>query len=61
MPTYEYKCDKDESHKYSEIRGITEDAKRLTCAEDGCDGKLIRVFSAPPITFNGTGFSAKHG
>lgn len=56
MPTYEYKCELDHAHKYVEIRGITEAATRETCAEEGCQGKLLRVFSAPPITFKGTGF-----
>lgn len=61
MPTYEYKCENNDEHKFKEIRGMTEEASRTTCAEEGCDGRLIRVFSAPPITFNGTGFSAKNG
>ena len=57
MPTYEYKCNENPEHKFVEIRGITADATRSTCAEEGCEGKLLRVFTAPPITFNGTGFS----
>lgn len=58
MPVYEYVC--EEGHTYSETRGITEDQVRSTCAEEGCDAKLKRVFSAPPITFKGTGFSKTH-
>ena len=61
MPTYEYKCENNSEHKFVEVRGMTKEASRSTCAEQGCDGRLIRVFSAPPITFNGTGFSAKSG
>lgn len=61
MPTYEYKCSKNADHTYVEVRGMTEDATRTTCAVEGCQGKLIRVFGAPPITFKGTGFHAKHG
>jgi putative FmdB family regulatory protein len=61
MPTYEYKCSQNTEHKFSEIRGMTEEPTRSTCAEKGCDGKLLRVFGTPPITFNGTGFSAKRG
>ena len=59
MPTYEYKCEKVTEHVYSEIRGITEDQKQTTCVISGCDGKLLRVFSAPPINLKGTGFSSK--
>jgi putative FmdB family regulatory protein len=61
MPTYEYKCSENPEHKFVEIRGITEEASRETCAESGCEGRLIRVFSAPPITFKGGGFHAKNG
>jgi putative FmdB family regulatory protein len=61
MPTYEYKCSENPEHKYSEVRGINETQTRTTCAEEGCGGTLMRVFSAPPISFNGTGFHAKHG
>lgn len=57
MPTYEYKCPK--GHKYEEVRGINEDQTREDCPE--CGDPLARIFSAPPITFNGTGFSQKHG
>ena len=56
MPTYEYKCNTNTEHRYVEIRGITQNATRETCAEDGCSGRLLRVFSAPPITFKGSGF-----
>ncbi len=55
--TYEYKCDKNPEHKYTETRGINEDQKRSTCAEEGCDGRLVRIFNAPPIQFKGTGYS----
>lgn len=61
MPTYEYKCSNNEEHKYKEIRGMKENPSRSTCAEEGCNGSLIRIFGTPPITFNGTGFSAKRG
>jgi putative FmdB family regulatory protein len=61
MPTYEYRCNENPDHKYVEIRGINEDASRDTCDRTGCQGRLIRVFSAPPITFKGTGFHAKKG
>jgi putative FmdB family regulatory protein len=59
MPTYEYIC--ENGHTNLEVRSINEDQKITTCAEEGCGGKLKRVFGAPPIVFNGTGFSAKKG
>ena len=61
MPTYEYKCSENPEHKFKEIRGMTEEASRSTCAEEGCEGRLIRIFGTPPITFNGGGFNAKRG
>lgn len=61
MPTYEYVCNKNAEHKFVENRGMSEEASRSTCAEKGCNGRLVRVFSAPPITFKGSGFSAKSG
>lgn len=54
--TYEYYCSENKEHTYSEIRSITENQTKFTCAEEGCDGKLLRKFTAPPITFKGTGF-----
>lgn len=59
--TYDYKCSENPEHKYAESRGMNDEQKRFTCAEEGCDGKLIRVFGAPSIFFNGPGFSAKRG
>lgn len=60
MPTYEYKCSINSEHTYKEIRSINENASRDTCATEGCEGRLLRVFSAPPITFKGTGFQHKN-
>ena len=57
MPTYEYKC--PDGHECSETRGITEDATLTECPE--CEKPVIRIFSAPPIIFNGSGFSQKRG
>jgi putative FmdB family regulatory protein len=61
MPTYEYKCSENSEHTYKEIRGMSEEATRSTCVKPDCPGRLIRVFGTPPITFKGTGFSAKRG
>jgi len=61
MPTYEYKCSENPEHKYEEVRNINDSATRTICNVDGCEGKLMRVFSAPPIQFKGSGFSSKSG
>jgi putative FmdB family regulatory protein len=58
LPTYQYVCKK--GHPYEEIRSMTEDQRRKTCVNKGCGTKLSRVFSAPPITFKGAGFSKPH-
>lgn len=57
MPTYEYRCSENEAHKYTEIRSINAELSRSTCAEEGCEGRLIRIYNAPPINFKGAGFS----
>jgi len=58
MPTYEYKCPENPEHRYQEVRSISSDEpKDLICVEEGCEGKLMRVFNAPPINFKGSGFS----
>jgi putative FmdB family regulatory protein len=53
MPVYDYRC-KDNSHPYTENRSITEDQKNTKCPE--CGSELKRVFDAPVIQFNGSGF-----
>ena len=55
--TYDYVCEINSEHKYSESRSMNEDQKRTTCAEDGCEGKLIRIYTPPPIQFKGTGYN----
>lgn len=59
MPTYLYVCER--GHEYEETRGMTEDPKLSTCAKPDCGTKLIRKFSAPSITFKGTGFNTSRG
>jgi predicted nucleic acid-binding Zn ribbon protein len=61
MTTYEYKCSDNPKHTFVEVRTMVEEASRSTCAEEGCNAKINRVFGIPPIQFNGTGFSAKYG
>jgi len=59
MPTYVYKCEEqpeDKNHEYKETRRITDDEpEKLICKVEGCNGRLIKVFFAPPIQF-GHGF-----
>ena len=40
---------------------MNDEPKTTICVEPNCGTKLKRVFGAPTITFNGTGFNAKHG
>lgn len=54
--TYDYKCSENPEHTYSESRSMTEEQKQLICVVDGCEGRLVRVFSAPKINFKGGGF-----
>lgn len=57
MATYEYKC--ESGHGYVEERSMTEDQRETACPE--CGGSLSRVFSAPTIQFNGSGWSTGSG
>jgi putative FmdB family regulatory protein len=61
MPTYEYKCSEKPEHQFTEKREMSAEPSRLTCAESGCNGRLIRIFGAPPITFKGMGFNSRQG
>jgi putative FmdB family regulatory protein len=53
MPTYNYRC-RDNLHSYTENRSITKDQQNYECPE--CGSELKRVFYAPGIQFNGSGF-----
>ena len=61
MPTYQYKCEnnpEDSAHKYEEVRHMSDpEPEKLICKVEGCDGRLERIFNAPPIQFKGMGFS----
>lgn len=58
MPTYEYRC-RDCGHSFDIVQKMSEDP--LThCPE--CGGALRKVFTAPAISFKGSGFYATdHG
>lgn len=59
MPTYKYKCENNPEHLYEEVRSMTADEPDLICTVEGCDGKMLRIFFAPPIEFKGGGWSTK--
>jgi len=52
MASYEYVC--VNKHRQIEIRAITATDEPVTC--DKCSEEMTRVYSAPVITFNGTGW-----
>ena len=52
MPIYEYRC-RECSHQFEAQQAFTDDA--LTECPN-CKGKLKKLFSAPGITFKGSGF-----
>ena len=58
MPTYEYRC-RDCGHSFDIVQKMSDD--QLThCPE--CGGALRKVFTAPAISFKGSGFYATdHG
>jgi len=58
MPTYEYRC-RDCGHSFDIVQKMRDD--QLThCPE--CGGELRKVFTAPAISFKGSGFYATdHG
>lgn len=54
MPTYEYRC-RDCGHSFDIVQKMSDDP--LThCPE--CGGPLRKVFTAPAISFKGSGFYA---
>jgi putative FmdB family regulatory protein len=55
VPSYSYNCPLCNTD-YTEIRGILEEEKPIQC--ENCKVDYIRVFSAPVVSFNGTGFYA---
>jgi putative FmdB family regulatory protein len=61
MPTYQYKCENqpdDAEHRHNEVRSMSDpEPENSICKVEGCGGKLIRIFNAPPIQFKGMGFS----
>lgn len=58
MASYEYKCNAD-SEVVIISRGMTEDEIIPYC--DTCNQPMSRVYSPPPVKFNGTGFYSTGG
>ena len=58
VASYEYKCSAD-SEVVTIIRGMTEDEIVPYC--DKCNEPMSRLYSAPPVKFNGTGFYSTGG
>jgi predicted nucleic acid-binding Zn ribbon protein len=58
MATYEYKCDGD-SEVVIVTRGMTEDEIIPYC--DTCNEPMSRLYSPPPVKFNGSGFYSTGG
>ena len=58
MPTYEYRC-RDCGHSFDIVQKMSDD-QVTHCPE--CGGELRKVFTAPAISFKGSGFYATdHG
>lgn len=55
MPTYEYKC--EEGHVVTVTRKIDEAESFPVCGI--CTEPMKRVFNAPPVVFNGSGWGGK--
>lgn len=58
MASYDYNCAAD-SQTVTIIRGMTEDEIIPMC--DTCNQPMTRVYSAPPVKFNATGFYSTGG
>ena len=58
MASYDYKCDADDS-VITVIRGMTEEEIIPYC--DKCNEPMSRLYSAPPVKFNGSGFYSTGG
>jgi predicted nucleic acid-binding Zn ribbon protein len=58
MATYEYICP-SEGFKSIIVRPISEDEQDYFCGS--CGNKLSRVYTAPPVKFNATGFYSTGG
>ena len=58
MASYEYKCEEDDT-RITIVRGMTDEEIIPYC--DTCNQPTVRVYSAPPVKFNGGGFYSTGG
>jgi len=58
VATYEYECSND-SERVILTRSMTDDEIIPYC--DTCSDPMIRIYTAPPVKFNGTGFYSNGG
>ena len=58
VASYEYKCDSDSS-VVTITRGMTDEEIIPYC--DECNQPMSRLYSAPPVKFNGSGFYSTGG
>ena len=58
MATYKYECPGD-GELVMVTRGMTEPEGEYFC--ETCGAQMRRVFNAPPVKFNGTGFYSTGG
>ena len=54
MPTYDYRCDACEN-VFEVFQSFSEDPLS-TCPEENCGGAVKKIFSAPGLSFKGSGF-----
>ena len=54
MPTYDYRCDACEN-VFEVFQSFSEDPLSK-CPEGNCAGEVKKIFSAPGISFKGSGF-----
>ena len=58
VASYDYKCDND-STVITVSRGMTEPEIVPYC--DECNEPMVRLYNAPPVKFNGSGFYSTGG
>ncbi|MBT94437.1 MAG: FmdB family transcriptional regulator [Acidimicrobiaceae bacterium] len=54
MPTYDYRCDTCE-HTFEIFQSFSEEPLSK-CPQEICNGVVKKIFSAPGISFKGSGF-----
>ncbi len=55
MPTYKYQCEPCES-TFTKVAAISEESKTPKCIK--CGNDMDRIFSAPSLTFKGSGWGS---